>query len=202
MSADVSGPRSGRRRRSRRLGRGRPRTVRRPTGRVYVEERSRGPVWYANYRLPTAARSRRGSGPPGPTAAVRPPATSPSASPRTGYETRLTSAGAAPATLSGAWSGDRGDTFADAAAEYLRYAEQDRGCKPSTLRDYRIRSPSTCCPCSGQWRSRTSRAGDRALARQACPSRRAREPPTRQRTTCSSSCMASSSRGQALRPAG
>ncbi len=29
-----------------------------------------------------------------------------------------------------------GATFADAAAEYLRYCEQDRGCKPSTLRDY------------------------------------------------------------------
>ena len=30
-----------------------------------------------------------------------------------------------------------GATFADAAAEYLRYAEQDRGCKPSTIRGYR-----------------------------------------------------------------
>jgi integrase len=30
-----------------------------------------------------------------------------------------------------------GATFTDAAAEYLRYCEQDRGCKPSTLRDYR-----------------------------------------------------------------
>jgi hypothetical protein len=30
-----------------------------------------------------------------------------------------------------------GATFADAAAEYLRYSEQDRGCKPSTLRNYR-----------------------------------------------------------------
>jgi integrase len=29
-----------------------------------------------------------------------------------------------------------GATFADAAAEYLRYAEQDRGCKPSTVRGY------------------------------------------------------------------
>ncbi len=28
-------------------------------------------------------------------------------------------------------------SFADAAAEYLRFAEQDRGCKPSTLRNYR-----------------------------------------------------------------
>jgi hypothetical protein len=30
-----------------------------------------------------------------------------------------------------------GATFADAAAEYLRYAEQDRGCKPLTIRGYR-----------------------------------------------------------------
>lgn len=30
-----------------------------------------------------------------------------------------------------------GATFADAAAEFLRYVEQDRTCKPSTLRDYR-----------------------------------------------------------------
>jgi integrase len=28
-------------------------------------------------------------------------------------------------------------TFADAAAEYLRFSEQDRGCKPSTVRNYR-----------------------------------------------------------------
>ncbi len=28
-------------------------------------------------------------------------------------------------------------TFADAAEEYLRFAEQDRGCRPSTLRGYR-----------------------------------------------------------------
>ena len=30
-----------------------------------------------------------------------------------------------------------GATFADAAAEWLRYCEDDRGCKPSTLVDYR-----------------------------------------------------------------
>ncbi|HEX3832156.1 MAG TPA: tyrosine-type recombinase/integrase [Solirubrobacteraceae bacterium] len=30
-----------------------------------------------------------------------------------------------------------GATFADAAAEYLRYCGDERGCKPSTLRDYR-----------------------------------------------------------------
>ena len=30
-----------------------------------------------------------------------------------------------------------GATIADAAAEYLRYVEQNRGCKPSTVRGYR-----------------------------------------------------------------
>jgi hypothetical protein len=28
-------------------------------------------------------------------------------------------------------------TFAEAAAEYLRFSEEDRGCKPSTVRNYR-----------------------------------------------------------------
>ena len=32
-----------------------------------------------------------------------------------------------------------GATFADAAAEYLRYIEHDRGRKPSTLRGYGVR---------------------------------------------------------------
>ena len=30
-----------------------------------------------------------------------------------------------------------GVTFAEAAAEYLRYSTEDRGCKPSTIRNYR-----------------------------------------------------------------
>lgn len=30
-----------------------------------------------------------------------------------------------------------GATFAEAAAEYLRFSEQDRGCKPSTIRNHR-----------------------------------------------------------------
>jgi hypothetical protein len=30
-----------------------------------------------------------------------------------------------------------GATFAEAAAEYLRFSEEDRGCKPSTIRGYR-----------------------------------------------------------------
>jgi integrase len=45
-----------------------------------------------------------------------------------------------------------GATFADAAAEYLRYAEHDRGCKPSTLRDYRSRMNAHLLPAFGNRR--------------------------------------------------
>ncbi|MGZ4179515.1 MAG: tyrosine-type recombinase/integrase [Solirubrobacteraceae bacterium] len=43
-------------------------------------------------------------------------------------------------------------TFADAAAEFLRYAEQDRGCKPSTLRDYRSNLKAHLLPAFGSTR--------------------------------------------------
>ena len=42
-----------------------------------------------------------------------------------------------------------GATFADAAAEFLRYAEQDRVCKPSTLRDYRSNLDAHLLPAFG-----------------------------------------------------
>jgi hypothetical protein len=42
-----------------------------------------------------------------------------------------------------------GVTFADAAAEFLRYSEQDRGCKPSTLRDYRSNLHAHLLPAFG-----------------------------------------------------
>jgi integrase len=42
-----------------------------------------------------------------------------------------------------------GATFADAAAEYLRHAEHDRGCKPSTLRDYRSTIAAHLLPAFG-----------------------------------------------------
>jgi integrase len=43
-----------------------------------------------------------------------------------------------------------GATFADAAAEYLRYCEHDRGCKPSTLRDYRSNLDAHLLPAFGE----------------------------------------------------
>jgi Phage integrase, N-terminal SAM-like domain len=45
-------------------------------------------------------------------------------------------AGALTTPKSGPDAAEAGATFADAVAEYLRYAEHDRGCKPSTLQGY------------------------------------------------------------------
>jgi integrase len=45
-----------------------------------------------------------------------------------------------------------GATFADAAVEYLRYCEVDRGCKPSTLRDYRSNLNAHLLPAFGDVR--------------------------------------------------
>jgi len=43
-----------------------------------------------------------------------------------------------------------GATFADAAAEYLRYVEHDRGRKPSTLRGYRSIIEAHLLPAFGE----------------------------------------------------
>ena len=104
-----------------------------PSGQVFRRDGANGPVWYAKYRLPTGRQVKRKIGPAW-TGRGRPP---------TGYVTkRLAEAWlrdvldqARRATLPG--SVQTGATFADAAAEFLRYVEQDRTCKPSTLRDYR-----------------------------------------------------------------
>ena len=45
-----------------------------------------------------------------------------------------------------------GATFADAAAEFLRYCEVDRGCKPSTLVDYRSDLNAHLLPAFGDQR--------------------------------------------------
>jgi hypothetical protein len=112
-----------------------PREMKRPSGHVVRVEGPRGAVWYARYRLPSGRQVKKRLGPAAPERA-RPPA---------GYFTRRlaedwladTLDSARRRTLPGMVA--TGATFADAAAEYLRYAEQDRGCKPSTLRDYRSR---------------------------------------------------------------
>ena len=132
-------------------GRGRPQSVRRPSGYVFLEERKRGPVWYAKYRTPDGTQVKKMLG-PGWTGRGRPSG---------GYftkrlaedwlrdtfdEIRFGADSAVSRPLEPHLRGERageapenrsGVTFADAAEEYLRFAEQDRGCKPSTLRNYR-----------------------------------------------------------------
>jgi integrase len=104
-----------------------------PSGHIFRVDRARGPVWYAKYRLPDGRQVQKKIG----------PAWTERGRPAAGYFTKR---------LAGDWLRDvmdqtrrgtlpglvrTGATFADAAAEWLRYIEHDRGRKPSTLRGYR-----------------------------------------------------------------
>jgi len=108
-------------------------SVQPPSGHVFRLDRARGPVWYAKYRLPDGRQVQRKIGPAW-TERGRPPA---------GYVTKRLAEAWLRDVLDRARRGSlpgmvrTGATFADAAAEYLRYAADERGCKPSTLRDYR-----------------------------------------------------------------
>jgi integrase len=122
---------------------------------VFLVERKRGAAWYAKYRPPDGSQVKKMLGPAW-TGRGRPPA---------GYFTKRLAEdwllntldeirfgvgyatgrpledrsrdplAAQPDTVSA--NVRSGATFADAAVEYLRFAEQDRGCKPSTVRGYR-----------------------------------------------------------------
>jgi integrase len=104
-----------------------------PTGHVFRVERERGPVWYAKYRLPDGRQVQKKIG----------PAWTGRGRPAAGYVTKRLAEDWLRTTLDEARRGTlagmvvTGATFADAAAEFLRYCEVDRGCKASTLRDYR-----------------------------------------------------------------
>jgi integrase len=103
-----------------------------PTGHVFRVERTRGPAWYAKFRLPDGRQIQRKLGPAW-TERGRPPA---------GYFTKRLAEGWLRRTLDEARRGTlpgmvrTGATFADAAAEYLRYIGEDRGRKASTVDDY------------------------------------------------------------------
>jgi integrase len=103
------------------------------TGHVRLARRKRGDQWYVKYRLPDGRQVQKRLG-PAHTGRGRPPA---------GYFTRRTAEEALQAILTDARRGTLagmtaiGASFADAAAEWLRYVEYDRGRRPSTVRDYR-----------------------------------------------------------------
>jgi len=104
-----------------------------PSGHIFRVDRARGPVWYAKYRLPDGRQVQKKIG----------PAWTERGRPAAGYFTKRlaedwlrdvmdqTRRGTLPGLVR------TGATFADAAAEWLRYIEHDRGRKPSTLRGYR-----------------------------------------------------------------
>ena len=94
--------------------------------------RAHGPVWYAKYRLPGRQVQKKIG-----------PAWSDRGRPPVGGFTKRTAEAWLRDVLDQARRGTSpgmvrtGTTFADAAAEWLRYIEHDRGRKPSTVRDYR-----------------------------------------------------------------
>lgn len=105
----------------------------RVTGHVRQVQRKRGRVWYVAYRGADGKQVQKLLGDVWPEKQGRPPA---------GCYTRKMAQDALAAILTDARRGTlavekSGATFADAAAEFLRYIEQDREREASTLSDYR-----------------------------------------------------------------
>ncbi len=114
----------------------------RPSGFVFKLEKTRGASWWAKYRLPDGTQVKRKIG----------PAWTGRGRPAEGHftkrlaedwlhdrleEVRRESVAAVATPVLRNDVASKSVTFAEAAAEYLRFAEQDRGCKPSTVRGYR-----------------------------------------------------------------
>ncbi len=120
--------------------------LRPPTGHVYRVERARGPVWYGKYRLPDGRQVQKKIGPAWGERG-RPPA---------GFFTKRLAEEwlrdvlhqASRGTLAGQVR--TGATFADAAAEWLRYIEVDRLRKPSTVEGYKVIVRSQLVPAFGE----------------------------------------------------
>jgi integrase len=112
--------------------------VSRPSGFVFRLEKARGASWWAKYRLPDGTQVKRKIG----------PAWAGRGRPAEGHFTKRLAEDWLHDRLEELRSSDVGAslpavparvsvTFAEAAAEYLRFSEEDRGCKPSTVRNYR-----------------------------------------------------------------
>ncbi|MGH2879650.1 MAG: tyrosine-type recombinase/integrase [Solirubrobacteraceae bacterium] len=108
-------------------------TETRVSGHVRLRKGTRGDVYYLKYRLPDGREVKRRLG----------AAWSGRGRPPEGCFTRKMAEQELQALLTDARRGtlaairQSGATFADAAAEWLRYVEHDRDVKPSTLADYR-----------------------------------------------------------------
>ena len=124
----------------------------RATGHVKLVERKRGDQWYVRHRRPDGRQIERKLG----------PAWTGNGRPLAGYYTRRTAEEALQGILTdlrrGVGGSDgTGATFADAAAEYLRYVEHVRQVGAVTVRDYRGVVDGYLLPRSATSRSRRSR---------------------------------------------
>jgi integrase len=117
-----------------------------PSGHVFRVERKRGPQWYAKYRLPDGRQLQRHIGPVW-NGRGRPPS---------GWFTKRGAEAWLRDVLDQARRGTlpgqvrTGVTFADAAAEWLRYIEHDRERKPSTVAGYKALVRSQLLPAFGE----------------------------------------------------
>ena len=104
------------------------------SGHVFRVERKRGPRWYMKYRLPDGQQVQQLIGPAWTSRREEPPE---------GYFTKRTAQGVLDDTLARARRGELGGvirsdvTLAEAADEWLRYIEQDRERKRTTVTAYR-----------------------------------------------------------------
>jgi integrase len=117
-----------------------------PSGHVFRVDRARGPVWYAKYRLPDGRQVQKKIG----------PAWTGRGRPAAGYVTKRLAEDWLRSVLEEARRGTlvglvrTGATFADAAAEWLRYVEHDRGRKPSTVAGYQAIVRAQLLPTFGE----------------------------------------------------
>jgi hypothetical protein len=133
----------------------------RASGHVFRREGARGPVWYAKFREPSGRQVQKRIG----------PAWTGRGRPAEGFFTKRTAERWLADVLAQADAGELpgqacpGVTFAQAAREWLRYVEQDRACKASTLRSYRSTVEGRLIPAFGDGRStRSPRASSSAGA--------------------------------------
>src|SRR2546425_5110577 len=121
---------------------------RQPSGHVFRLDRVRGPAWYAKYRLPDGRQIQKKLGPAW-TERGRPPA---------GDFTKRIAEEWLRDTLDAARRGTlpgmvrTGATFDQAAEEWLRFVEEDRDVKPSTLTDYQSVLNAHLLPTFGEMR--------------------------------------------------
>jgi hypothetical protein len=133
------------------------------SGHVFCVNRKRGPQFYVKYRLGSKQIQRRLG-----------PAWFEPGQPPPGYYTRKTAEAALAAILTDARRGavphssGSGVTVREAADEWLRHCEWERGAKASTLSEYGSVDRRTSCRASLNERSSRSRPGRSRPGRPSC----------------------------------